>query len=240
MLSVKNLTKLFNNKKVLDTISFSVEKGSIAVFLGPSGVGKSTLLRVLNNLETPDAGTIELDGKQLDISTVNQTHTIGMVFQQFNLFDHLTIEQNITLSLKKTLGKSKQEAKKIAHELLEHYDLADKADKLPIQLSGGQKQRVALVRALALQPKIICLDEPTSALDPLLTTHVANTIQQLTREGYMVLVASHDTTLLEKLDCTIYLMDDGKIIETASSTDFKQNKKQYPNINQFVSGSLKQ
>ena len=238
MLGVKNLIKIFGNKKVLDNVSFSVEKGSIAVFLGPSGVGKSTLLRVLNNLETLDAGTIELDGKPLDITTVNKTHTIGMVFQQFNLFDHLTIEQNITLPLEKTLGKSKSAAKKIAYQLLEHYDLADKANKYPIQISGGQKQRVALVRALALQPHIICLDEPTSALDPLLTTHVANTIQQLAREDYIVLVASHDTTLLEKLDCTIYLMDNGKIVETASSTQFWKNKEQFPRINQFVSGKI--
>jgi len=150
----------------------------------------------------------------------------------------LTVEQNITLALEKTLGKSKQEAKKIAHELLTQYGLADKAHKYVSQLSGGQKQRLALARTLALKPQIICLDEPTSALDPLLTTHVANTIQQLAQQGYMVLVASHDTALIEKLDCTIYLMQEGKIIETAPSKEFRANKQQYPGINTFISGAI--
>lgn len=236
MLKLENLTKTFHGKKVIDSVSVNVGTGEIAVFLGPSGVGKSTLLRLLNNLETLDTGRVVLNGEELDLTAVNKTHTIGMVFQQFNLFEHITVEQNIILSLEKTMGKSKKEAHAIAHELLKRYELEDKAHQYVSQLSGGQKQRLALTRTMALKPKIICLDEPTSALDPLLTSHVAKTIQQLAREGYIVLIATHDTALLEKLDCTIYLMSEGKIIESAISTDFRKEPDEYPHIKRFVAG----
>jgi len=238
MLAITNAQKKFGSKKILDGISLSVDRGSIAVLLGGSGVGKSTLLRVLNNLETLDQGTVSLDGKELDLTTINQTHTVGMVFQQFNLFDHLTIAENITLPLEKVLGKTKDEARRIAHRLLEKYELGDKGDCYSAQLSGGQKQRVAIARAVALKPKIICLDEPTSALDPLLTTHVANTIKELAQEGYIVLIATHDTELLKKLPCTIYLMKDGKILESVSSAEFATNPESFPHLVQFVSGTI--
>ena len=238
MLKIENVTKAFNDKKILDNLSFQVEKGDIAVFLGPSGVGKSTILRVLNNLDEMDSGKIYFKNKEIDPHTVNITHLIGMVFQQFNLFNHMTVEQNITLVLEKVLKKSSQSAKKIAHELLEHYGLGDKKNKIVSQLSGGQKQRLAIARTIATKPQVICLDEPTSALDPLLTTHVANNIQELSNEGYIVLVATHDTALLEKLNCTIYLMDKGKIAESATSIEFFKNKDAYPKIKKFVSGKI--
>ncbi len=238
MLVIKNISKKFGNKKVLDNISLSVQKGTIAVLLGPSGVGKSTLLRMLNNLETVQSGTVELDNKSLDTTTVNQKHTVGMIFQQFNLFDHLTVEQNIMLALEKTAKKTKQQARDIAHHLLKRYGLEDKATDYPKQLSGGQKQRLGIARTVALKPKIICMDEPTSALDPLLTTHVAHAINELADEGYIVLVASHDTMLVEKLNCTIYLMEKGTIIETAQSDAFRKNKNAYPLIEAFVSGTV--
>ncbi len=238
MLAIKNLTKIFGNKKVLDNVTFSVDKGSIAVFLGPSGVGKSTLLRLLNNLETIDNGTITLDGKSLDAKTIRTGHTCGMVFQQFNLFDHLTVLENITLALKKVLGKSAKESEQIAKKLLKQYGLTEKANVYPGSLSGGQKQRLALARTIALEPRIICFDEPTSALDPLLTTHVAQTIQELAHKGYIVLIASHDTVLLDKLDCNIYLMDDGTIVEQATTKDFRSNKNNYPRITRFVAGHI--
>ncbi len=238
MLNIKNISKTFNTKRILDNISLVVQRGTIAVLLGESGVGKSTLLRVLNNLETVDAGTITLDNKKLDPITMNKDHLIGMVFQSFNLFEHLTAEQNITLPLEKVMGKSKQEAKTIAQQLLKQYSLLEKKDSFISALSGGQKQRLALARTLALKPQIICLDEPTSALDPLLTTHVANNIQALANQGYIVLVASHDTALLEKLDCAIYLMQEGRIVQSASSADFMQNKDKYPLIKRFVAGTL--
>ncbi len=236
MLKINSLTKLFNNKKILDNISLSVKKGEIALFLGASGVGKSTLLRILNNLETINSGTISLDDKPLDLNTINLTHTVGMVFQHFNLFNHLTVEENITLPLITVLKKNSTDAQKIAHNLLEHYNLLDNKNKYASQLSGGQKQRLAIARALAMQPKIICLDEPTSALDPVLTSYVANNIQQLARDGYIVLVATHDTDLLAKLNCTIYLMSKGSIIETAQSDTLKNNPDQFPYLKKFIAG----
>lgn len=238
MLNIKNLSKAFGSKKVLDDVSLSVDTGGIAMLLGASGVGKSTLLRLLNNFESVDEGTIELDGTIIDLENVNKDHTAAMIFQQFNLFDHLTVEQNITLPLEIAQNKSSSESKKIAQELLKKFGLADKANDYPSQLSGGQKQRLAIARTIALKPKIICFDEPTSALDPLLTTHVANTIQELANEGYIILIASHDTVLLDKLKCDIYLMDSGKIIESVSSDEFATNKEKYPRISRFVSGSI--
>lgn len=236
MLEIKNLTKIYNDKKVLDTISFKVDKHKVAVLLGPSGVGKSTLLRVLNNLEKIDKGEVYFENKKTDLSSINKSHLFGMIFQQFNLFEHLTVEQNITLVLKKVLKKSDAEAKNIAHRLLAYYDLTDQKDKYIYQLSGGQKQRLAIARSLSVEPKILCMDEPTSALDPLLTTYVAQNIKKLAKEGYIVLVATHDTTLLEKLDCDIYLLDNGKIVESASSDEFYKNKDLYPKIKKFVTG----
>ncbi len=236
MLNIRNITKKFNNRLILDNISLEVKPGEIAFLLGPSGVGKSTLLRILNNLETPYEGTILLDGSFLDITKVNKDHSIGIVFQQFNLFPHLTAHANITLALEKAQKMSKAKADKIAYQLLKQYGLEDKAQTYPLQLSGGQKQRLALARMLALQPKIICLDEPTSALDPLLTMHVANVITELAKKGLIVLVATHDVTLLEKLQCTIHLMKKGKIIESASSTDYAKNANKYPQIHAFITG----
>jgi len=238
MLNIKNVTKKFGNKIVLDNVSFNVKKGQIVILLGESGVGKSTLLRLLNNLETMDSGKITLDNKKIDIKKVNDDHTMGMVFQHFNLFDHLTVEQNITLALEKVLGKSTQEAITIAHKLLERFGLTDKAYKDISQLSGGQKQRLAIARTLALKPKIICMDEPTSALDPILTTHVAHTIQDLAKEGYIILIATHDIALLDKLDCHIHLMQAGKIIESAKSQEFNNDKGAFPALDKFVRGHI--
>lgn len=237
MLKIENIIKIFNGKKVLDSVSLNVNKGEIAVLIGSSGVGKSTMLRVLNNLETCDQGTVSLDGSTLDLATVNTTHTIGMVFQNFNLFEHLTVEQNITLALEKVQKMSPSQAHDIATTLLKNYGLGDKANTYVSSLSGGQKQRLAIVRTLALKPKVVCMDEPTSALDPLLTTYVANTIQELAAQGFTVLVATHDVMLLEKMNCTIHLMKNGKIIESVDSQKFFSNKNQYPMLNAFVSGT---
>ncbi len=236
MLKVEHLSKSFNGKKILDNVSFDIRKGHIGLFLGQSGVGKSTLLRIFNNLETYDSGVISLNGKELDLSKVNTTHTVGMVFQQFNLFEHLTVKENITLTLIQVIHKSEREANKIALELLQHYNLEDKADQFPSQLSGGQKQRLALARTLATHPEVVCLDEPTSALDPMLTNYVAKNIQELAHEGLTVLVATHDISLLQRLSCTIYLMQHGKIIERALSSDFQNNPNEFPHIHRFIQG----
>ncbi len=232
MLEINKVAKQFGEKKVLKDISLSVKPGEIAFLLGPSGVGKSTLLRILNNLETIDSGTITLDGHPLKPSEV------GMVFQQFNLFDNMTVERNITFPLIKVAHKSPQEAKKIAHDLLERYGLADKADVYISQLSGGQKQRLGIARSLAMKPHVMCLDEPTSALDPLLTNYVAQTIQDLASDGYTVVVASHDIALLTQLKCTIYVMKEkGIIAQTATSEDYNNNPDTYPIIKQFIEGT---
>ena len=238
MLSIKKLTKIFGSKKILDSVSLEVPKGSIAVLLGSSGVGKSTLLRVLNNLETFDSGSITLDGHPIDIAHVNQTHTIGMVFQHFNLFAHLTALENITLALEKVNGINPEHARETALNLLKRFGLGDKASAYPADLSGGQKQRLALARTIALKPKVLCMDEPTSALDPLLTTHVANTISELAREGYTILIATHDTALLDKLSCTIYLMEGGNIVQSVRSEDFSAKKHAYPKLAAFVAGEI--
>jgi ABC-type polar amino acid transport system ATPase subunit len=230
MLSIKNITKTFGDKKILNNVSVDVPKGGIAIFLGESGVGKSTLLRLLNNLETLQQGSITFDAIKLDPQTIHKNHIVGMVFQNFNLFNHLTILENVTLALEKVMGKTKKEAEVIARNLLAKYGLEDKVDKYPAQLSGGQKQRVALVRSLALKPKIICLDEPTSALDPFLTSSVAKIINELALEGLIVLIATHDTTIFDHLNattpCTIYLMDSGKIVESISLNELLINLNQ--------------
>jgi ABC-type polar amino acid transport system ATPase subunit len=236
MLRVKNLSKKFDHKIILNNVSFSIDYGHIALFLGASGVGKSTLLRIFNNLETPDSGSILLDDKPLDLTNVNQSHITGMVFQQFNLFENLTVAENITFPLEKAAGYSRQKAHEQAMALLEKYHLADKANMRVSQLSGGQKQRLAIARTVALKPRIICMDEPTSALDPMLTSAVAQSIQELSQEKYIVLVASHDIKLLEKLTCTIYLMEHGEIVQTAFSQDFLTDPQKYPKIQQFVRG----
>ncbi len=237
MLRINRCTKKFGTKLILNDVSLSVQRGEIAVLLGASGVGKSTLLRVLNNLETLDSGTVSLDGKQLDLTNSHPT-TVGLVFQNFNLFEHLSVEENITLPLEKVVKIPHLKAQATARALLEHYGLTNKADASVNDLSGGQKQRLALARTLALKPTIICLDEPTSALDPLLTTHVARTIQELAKEGYIVLVATHDIGLVEKMNCTLYLMDSGALVETSSSQEFKHNKEAYPRLAKFIAGSL--
>lgn len=237
MLKINNFKKAYGSKKVLDNISVEVPTGSIAVFLGESGVGKSTLLRVLNGLESLSSGSASLEGKTVDLENINMTHQFGMVFQQFNLFSHLNNKHNITLALEKSLKKTKEEASKIADQLLKKYGLQDKADKYPAQLSGGQKQRLALARSLALRPKVICLDEPTSALDPMLTNSVIDSISQLANDGLTVLIATHDVAILSKLDCTIHLMDKGKIIESATSAEIQNNPSEYPKITDFIKGS---
>lgn len=237
MLSIKHLSKSIHGKKIIDDCSLQIKRGEVAVLLGSSGVGKSTLLRSLNNLETIDAGLIELDGELLDFSSIHKNHTIGMVFQHYNLFEHLTVEENITLALENALKKNKQEAVAIAHSLLKQYGLLDKASYMVSQLSGGQKQRLAIVRTLAVKPTIICFDEPTSALDPVLTTQIARTIEELAAQGFIILVATHDISLIEKMTCTIHLMSKGKIIESASSIDFIAQKNQYSKIKSFIAGN---
>ncbi len=234
MLEVKNLNKSVGEKKILRDVSFSVQRGKIGVFLGGSGVGKSTLFRVLNHLESCCSGTVCLDGHPLDLSIAGKDQTIGMVFQQFNLFDHLTVEQNIKLALIKLKKKSSCEAKQIAHELLDKFHLLDKATSYANKLSGGQKQRLAIARSLALNPQIICLDEPSSALDPLLTSQIAKYIVELASENRMVLVSTHDISLIEQFESTLFLMKEGTIAETSSLSEYMLNPSKYSLLDQYL------
>lgn len=236
MLKIKDLSKSINHKSIISKLNLQVGRGQIAVLLGASGVGKSTLLRILNNLEKFDSGQIELDGKLLDLTQANKTHVTGLVFQHFNLFENLTVLQNITLALAQVLKQPQDSAQNTALDLLKKYELLDKANLMVSQLSGGQKQRLAIARTLAVKPTIVCLDEPTSALDPLLTTYVAQNIKELAAQGYIVLVATHDTSLLEKLPCTINLMQQGQVITSVQSSDFFANQDSYPVLANFIAG----
>lgn len=236
MLKVKHLNKSIRDKKILRDINFEVSRGEVAVFLGGSGVGKSTLLRVLNHLDSYDEGEFNLDSQQLDLSKVSREHQVGMVFQHFNLFDHLTAEENITLALIKQQGKSQVEAVQIAHTLLERYGLLDKAQINVQMLSGGQKQRVAISRAIALNPQVICLDEPTSALDPMLTGQVANYIADFAAENRIVLLTTHDMHLVEKLETRLFFMEKGSIVETTTSKAYQANPQNTPHLQAFLKG----
>ncbi|MGA9531026.1 MAG: ATP-binding cassette domain-containing protein [Candidatus Babeliales bacterium] len=236
MLKVSNLSKIFHQKTILDSISFEAQKGEVLLFLGKSGVGKSTILRILANLESPDQGTIQFDGELFTPDLLIKKHLVGMVFQQFNLFSHLTILQNITLPLETILLLSPDEARKQAFILLKRFEIDTKADRYPSELSGGQKQRAALVRTLAMKPRIICLDEPTSALDPFMRTQVAHDIHNLSQEGFIVIVATHDTNLLDKLYGTLFLLEDGRIIEQCNSASFFDQQSHYPRLRHFITG----
>lgn len=233
MFKVSKLTKSIQQKKILNNIDFEIDHGQIALFLGESGAGKSTLLRVLNNLEPCDSGSFSLDNVPLDLTTVNRNHTIGMVFQHFNIFEHLTTEDNIILTLIKCKNTPPNEAREIAHSLLKRYGLLDKAKLPSSHLSGGQKQRLAIARTLSLDPKIICLDEPTSALDPRLTSQVAELITQLASENRIIILTSHDTHLLKLLKGNLFLMDNGSIIESTNSKTFASSPASFPHLQHF-------
>lgn len=230
MLSIKNLSKHYHEKTILDDVSFDVKSGEVVVLLGKSGVGKSTILRILTGLETKDLGSIMLDGQPL------VTQKVGMVFQDFNLFPHLTVEQNIMLPLQKVAGKTYAQAQAIADQLLAKYELTAQGQLYPHGLSGGQKQRVAFARTLAMQPQLICCDEPTSALDPLLTSKIGQEINALAQQGLIVIVATHDTELIKQIKSTIYLMKSGKIIEKATSQGLIDSPDQFPFIKNFTQG----
>lgn len=232
MLIVKNIEKKFRSKQVINDVSFQVDPGQIVVLLGKSGVGKSTILRALCNLESLDAGSLILDDAAIDFSKV------GMVFQDFNLFPHLTVLQNVTLPLLHVAKKTQEQAEDIAKNVLQKFEMFAHAESYPISLSGGQKQRVALARALSLHPKVLCLDEPTSALDPQLTQQVAQIIKDLVAQNMMIVVATHDIGFLQNLPCTIHLMEHGKIVETATFEQITQNPTAFEKISNFMQGKF--
>lgn len=225
MLKIKGLNKAIKGTPILNDLSLQVQAGEIAVLLGKSGAGKSTLLRILSGIDQHDTG---------EISVVSQQKDVGMVFQHFNLFEHLSVLDNITLALIRVKKMKKQEAVKTARMLLEKYGLEGKGESMVHQLSGGQKQRLAIARSVALDPCVICLDEPTSALDPQLTRQVAHYISELAEEGKAVIVTSHDLGLISLLDATFHLMEGGTVQESATTANLKGDAADYPKLSAYL------
>ncbi|MCL4424162.1 MAG: amino acid ABC transporter ATP-binding protein [Firmicutes bacterium] len=226
MIRVEGLEKSFGRLKVLKGVTLEVEPGEVATIIGPSGSGKSTLLRCINLLEEADAGAIYFEGERVDRRWVNGQWTrpperaidlyrsqVGMVFQNFNLFGHWTVLENIIMAPIHVLKKPRAEAVAVAKVLLAKVGLADKADAYPHQLSGGQKQRVAIARALAMEPKAMLFDEPTSALDPELVGEVLTVMKRLANEGMTMIVVTHEMNFAKDVADTVYVMDEGEIIE---------------------------
>jgi|694.fasta_scaffold05726_13 ABC-type polar amino acid transport system ATPase subunit len=232
MLRVVGLSKTFKNKIILKDLNFEIPFGQIAIFLGESGTGKSTLLRIFNQLETCDRGAFFLN----DTPFIPCPKDVGMVFQHFNLFEHLSTEENITLPLIKCRGLDKKSAQENADLLLSRYGLKEMSKTCASFLSGGQKQRLAIARTLAIDPKIICLDEPTSALDPKLTSQVAKFITALSDENRIVILTTHDMNLLELLDGHLFLMEKGSIIENTPKKAYLGNPSSFPRLQDFLSG----
>ena len=215
-IDVRNLQKAFGDLEVLQGIDFTVETGEVVCVLGPSGSGKSTLLRCLNRLEEPNGGQILIDGEDITDpdADVDQLRTnIGMVFQQFNLFPHLTVLKNLTVAQTGVLGRPKAEAISIAREMLERVGLSDKTHDYPAHLSGGQQQRVAIARALSMKPKMMLFDEPTSALDPELVGEVLDVMRTLAGEGMTMMVVTHEIGFAQEVADRVVFMDAGVVVE---------------------------
>ena len=240
MISCKNVVKKFNNLEVLKGIDLDVSPGEVVVIIGPSGSGKSTFLRCMNYLEVADSGTITINGKIVEPkeSSLNKLRQeIGMVFQQFNLFPHRTVMENIIeapVLLKKV---TKDQAKKQGMELLKKVGLVEKADEYPNRLSGGQKQRVAIARAFAMEPKIMLFDEPTSALDPELVGEVLTVMKQLAKEGMTMVVVTHEMGFAKEVADRVIFMDGGYIVEEGSPEAIFENP-QHERTKEFL-GHLK-
>ena len=240
MIDVKNLTKEFDGQHVLRGIDQHIYPGEKVVVIGPSGSGKSTFLRCLNLLEEPSGGVITLDGEEItsdkvDIDKIRQK--MGMVFQQFNLFPHLTIKENIKLAPVTLKLMTEEEADKKALELLERVGLPDKADAYPKQLSGGQQQRIAIARALAMNPEVMLFDEPTSALDPEMVGEVLNLMKELADDGMTMVVVTHEMGFAREVATRVLFIDEGKIQEDRPPKEFFENP-QNERLKEFLSNVL--
>ena len=240
MIDVKNLHKSFGNHEVLKGVNEHIEKGEKVVVIGPSGSGKSTFLRCLNLLEEPTGGKIIFEGqnitaKDTDINLVRRR--MGMVFQQFNLFPHLTVRENIKLAPVKLKVMTDEEADKRALELLARVGLPDKADSYPAQLSGGQQQRIAIARALAMNPDVMLFDEPTSALDPEMVGEVLEIMKELADDGMTMVVVTHEMGFAREVATLVLFMDGGNIVEQNEPKEFFANP-QHPRLKDFLSKVL--
>ena len=242
IISTRNVEKHFNKGaiKALDGLSVDIERGKVVVIIGPSGSGKSTFLRCMNLLEVPTGGQILFNGTDITDKSVNinvHRQKMGMVFQHFNLFPHMTILQNMTLAPMQLLHKSKEEAETRATQLLLRVGLADRANAYPSQLSGGQKQRVAIVRALAMEPEVMLFDEPTSALDPEMVGEVLEVMKELAREGMTMVVVTHEMGFAREVANHVIFMDEGKLIEQGTPSEVFDNP-QHPRLKEFLSKVL--
>lgn len=240
LIKVENLCKSFDDMEVLKGVNAEIDKGDVMVVIGASGSGKSTFLRCLNLLEEPTGGSIYFEGvditdKSVDINIHRQK--MGMVFQQFNLFPHMTVLKNMTIGPMRLLKQSKAEAEKNAMALLERVGLADRAGAYPSQLSGGQKQRIAIVRALAMNPDVMLFDEPTSALDPEMVGEVLEVMKQLAKEGMTMVVVTHEMGFAREVGTKIVFVDEGVIVEQGSPEEFFDNPKS-PRLKDFLSKVL--
>ena len=240
MIDVKNLSKSFGDLHVLNDISEHIAPGEKIVIIGPSGSGKSTFLRCLNLLEEPTAGTITFDGTEItnpktDIDLIRRQ--MGMVFQHFNLFPNMTIQKNITLAPVRTGRMNQKDADELALQLLRRVGLEEKALAYPNQLSGGQKQRIAIVRALAMNPKVMLFDEPTSALDPEMVGEVLEVMKELAAEGMTMVVVTHEMGFAREVGSRILFMDEGKIVEQGTPTQVFDHP-QHPRLQEFLSKVL--
>lgn len=242
MIAVEHLTKRFGKNLVLDDISETIEQGEKVVIIGPSGSGKSTFLRCMNLLETPTSGTISFEGtvindRKTDVNAIRRQ--MGMVFQHFNLFPNMTIRKNITLAPVKTKLMSQEEADAEAEKLLDRVGLKDRADSYPIQLSGGQKQRIAIVRALAMKPKVMLFDEPTSALDPEMVGEVLAVMRALAASGMTMLVVTHEMAFARDVSSQVVFMADGRICESGAPDAFFSSPSQ-PRTREFLARFMAQ
>ena len=215
MIKLENVHKTFGKNEVLKGINLHIEQGQVVVIIGPSGSGKSTVLRTMNYLEEPTSGKVIVDGMDLsDKKKLNEVRAeVGMVFQNFNLFPHMTVMENLTLAQTKVRKTSSDEAKKIGQALLDRVGLADKANAYPESLSGGQKQRVAIARALAMKPKVMLFDEPTSALDPEMVSEVLDVMKSLAEDGMTMVIVTHEMSFAKKVADRVLFVDGGLILE---------------------------
>ena len=228
LIQAKNIVKIFGNQKALNNVSLEIGEGDVLCIIGPSGSGKSTFLRCLNLLEVPDSGQIFFEGvditdKKVDIN--RHRRKMGMVFQLFHLFPHLTVMKNLTLAPMKLLGKSAKEAENEARQLLKRVGLADREDAYPDQLSGGQKQRIAIVRALCMKPEVMLFDEPTSALDPEMVKEVLEVMRELANERMTMVVVTHEMGFAREVASKVIFMADGMIMETGTPEEIFTNPK---------------
>ncbi len=221
MIQLQNVHKYFGQLHVLKGVSTEIDAGEVVVIIGPSGSGKSTVLRCMNYLEEPTQGDVIVDGKNLNVKeNINNVRAeVGMVFQRFNLFPHMTVLDNITLAPQKIRGLSKSEAESIAHDLLGKVGLSDKAEAYPEQLSGGQQQRVAIARALAMKPKVMLFDEPTSALDPEMVSEVLDVMKDLAKEGMTMVIVTHEMSFAKEVATRVLFVDGGEILEEGTPAE---------------------